>query len=91
MTFRSKSILPDGFRSKPIINKVLDYVFGDFKGPIGRKTYSLLCNEIVSSFFYTFVSKTKPINDNILGHVICMAFVSLYTMFAILIDNLTSL
>ena len=52
MTFRSKSILPDGFRSKPIINKVLDYVFGDFKGPIGRKTYSLLCNEIVSSYYY---------------------------------------
>ena len=54
MTFRSKSILPDGFRSKPIINKVLDNVFGDFKGPIGRKTYSLLCNEIVSSYYFFF-------------------------------------
>ena len=54
MTFRSESILPDGFRSKSIINKVLDYVFRDFKGPIGRKTYSLLCNEIVSSYYYFF-------------------------------------
>ena len=61
MTFRSKSILLDGFRSKHIIIKVLDYVFGDFKEPIGRKTYSLLCNEIVSSvngrhYWYSSVS-----------------------------------
>ena len=60
MTFRSKSILPDGFRSKPIINKVLDYVFGDFKGPIGRKTYSLLCNEIVSSYYYSLSYSISP-------------------------------
>ena len=54
MTYRSKIILPDSFISKHIIIKVLDYVIGDFKGPIGRKTYSLLCNEIVSSFFIFF-------------------------------------
>ena len=57
MTFRSESILPDGFRSKSIINKVLDYVFMDFKGPIGRKTYSLICNEIVSSILRIFLVK----------------------------------
>ena len=48
MNFRSKSILPDGFGSKPIINKVLDYVIGDFRA---NPTEDLLVarNEIVSS------------------------------------------
>ena len=52
MTYISKIILPDGSRSKHIIIRVLDYVIGDFKGTTGRKTYSLLCKEIVSSFFF---------------------------------------
>ena len=52
------------------------------------KTYF---DELSFNFFNTFLSKTKPFNDNIIGHVICMAFVSLNTMFTILIDNLTSL
>ena len=60
MTYRSKIILLDGFRSKHIIIKVLDYVIGDFKGPIGRKTYSLLRNEIVSSQGFSTPSK-RPI------------------------------
>ena len=60
MTFRSKSILPDGFRTKPIIIKVLDYVFGDFKEPIGRKTYSLLatrsCLVIIIIIIFLFLT-----------------------------------
>ena len=55
MTYTSKIIPPDGSRSKHIIIKVLDYVIGDFKGPIGRKTYSLLCNENVSSYVYYYL------------------------------------
>ena len=37
MTYRNKIILPDGFRSKHIIIKVLDYVIGDFKGQLDGK------------------------------------------------------
>ena len=55
MTYTSKIITPDGSRSKHIIIKVLNYVIGDFKGPIRRKTYSLLCNEIVSSYYFFFL------------------------------------
>ena len=58
MTYRSKNILPYGFRSKPIINKVLDYVFGDFKGPIGRKTYSLLATRSCIIKVFRFQRKT---------------------------------
>ena len=39
MTYRSKMILSDGFRSNHIIINVLDYVIGDFKGQLdGRPT-----------------------------------------------------
>ena len=45
-------------RSNHIIIKVMDYVIWDFKGPIGRKTYSLLATRsclviIIIIFFLT--------------------------------------
>ena len=80
MTYRSKIILPDGFRSKHNIIKVLDNVIGDFKGPIGRKTYSLLCNEIVSSYYYFFSYRFCPNDFSETGK-------SIFLKFSGMIDN----
>ena len=62
MTYTSKIILHDGFRSKHIIFKVLDYVIGDFGDLIGARNFNAQIfynNYIVISYR----SKIIPLDD----------------------------
>ena len=55
MTYTSKIITPDGSRSKHIIIKVLNYLFGDLRGQLdGRPTRCSATRSCLVLYYYYF-------------------------------------